>query len=141
MNYIRRADASGVWYPNRIVNDQREVEHLLQDCFVKIWQNSTNNLRRGCGFNIARINHRFYPLGISVEKTNRWKISYIRSAQFPWTKVSAWLSWSKNYPNPATTRGMYVVATTQQESGTVTTRARLALRPFSKILASRSGNR
>lgn len=23
----------------RIVNDQREVEHLLQDCFVKIWQN------------------------------------------------------------------------------------------------------
>lgn len=24
---------------HRIVNDQREVEHLLQDCFVKIWQN------------------------------------------------------------------------------------------------------
>lgn len=23
----------------RIVNDQKEVEHLLQDCFVKIWQN------------------------------------------------------------------------------------------------------
>lgn len=27
----------GILY--RIVNDHREVEHLLQDCFVKIWQN------------------------------------------------------------------------------------------------------